>query len=305
MAQFSQLTQSIIWMLGAMISFTLMAVSGRELFSSLDTFEIMLYRSLVGIFLVLSFGNYFNTLNQIRVKNLSLHFVRNISHFGGQNFWFYAIALIPFSQLFAFEFSTPLFIVFLAPIFLGELLTKEKLLAAAIGFIGIILVARPDLNTISWALIAAFLLPICFAATAIATKLLTREFSLTCILFWLVIMQTIFSLICAGYDFSIKIPTKSDMPFLLIVSITGLTAHLCMTKAFSLAPVSVVMPIDFVRLPLISMVGYLFYNEVLTWYIVLGSVLVFVGNYINIKAEERTQSHERVSGSERQYKDSA
>ena len=297
MAQFSQLTQSIFWMLGAMISFTLMAASGRELFSSLDTFEIMLYRSLVGILLVLAFGKYFKTLNQIRVENLSLHFIRNISHFGGQNFWFYAIALIPFSQLFAFEFSTPLFIVFLAPIFLGELLTKEKLIAAATGFLGIMLVARPDLNTISWALIAAFLLPICFAATAIATKLLTRKFSLTCILFWLVIMQTLFSLICVGYDFDIKIPTKSDLPFLLVVSITGLTAHLCMTKAFSLAPVSVVMPIDFVRLPLISMVGFLFYNEVLTWYIVLGSVLVFIGNYINIKAEERMQSNERVSRS--------
>ena len=299
MAQLSHLTQSIFWMLGAMISFTLMAVSGRELFSSLDTFEIMLYRSLVGVFLVLSFGKYFKTLHQIRVENLSLHFIRNISHFGGQNFWFYAIALIPFSQLFAFEFSTPLFIVFLAPIFLGELLTKEKIFAAAIGFFGIMLVARPDLNTISWALIAAFLLPICFAATAIATKLLTRKFSLTCILFWLVIMQTVFSLLCAGYDFDIKIPTKTDLPFLLVVSVTGLTAHLCMTKAFSLAPVSVVMPIDFVRLPLISMVGYLFYNEVLTWYIVLGSVLVFLGNYINIKAEESVQSNERVSGFKR------
>ena len=299
MAHFSRLAQSIFWMLGAMISFTLMAVSGRELFSSLDTFEIMLYRSLVGVFLVLSFGKYFNTLHQIRVENLPLHFIRNISHFGGQNFWFYAIALIPFSQLFAFEFSTPLFIVFLAPIFLGELLTKEKLFAAAIGFVGIMLVARPDLNTISWALIAAFLLPICFAATAIATKLLTRNFSLTCILFWLVIMQTVFSFICAGYDFDIKIPTKTDLPFLLVVSITGLTAHLCMTKAFSLAPVSVVMPIDFVRLPLISMVGYLFYSEVLTWYIILGSALVFVGNYVNIKAEERVQSNERVSGSKR------
>ncbi len=296
MAQLSHLTQSIFWMLGAMISFTLMAVSGRELFSSLDTFEIMLYRSLVGIFLVLSFGKYFNTLHQIRVENLSLHFIRNISHFGGQNFWFYAIALIPFSQLFAFEFSTPLFIVFLAPIFLGESLTKEKLFAAAIGFFGIMLVARPDLNTLSWALIAAFLLPICFAATAIATKLLTLKFSLTCILFWLVIMQTFFSLMCAGYDFDIKIPTKTDLPFLLVVSVTGLTAHLCMTKAFSLAPVSVVMPIDFVRLPLISMVGFLFYNEVLTWYIVLGSVLVFLGNYINIKEEERVIRNERVSG---------
>lgn len=274
-----------------------MAVSGRELFSSLDTFEIMLYRSLVGILLVLAFGKYFKTLHQIRVENLSLHFIRNISHFGGQNFWFYAIALIPFSQLFAFEFSTPLFIVFLAPIFLGELLTKEKLIAAAIGFLGIMFVARPDLNTISWALIAAFLLPVCFAATAIATKLLTRKFSLTCILFWLVIMQTAFSLICAGYDFDIRIPTQTDLPFLLVVSVTGLTAHLCMTKAFSLAPVSVVMPIDFVRLPLISMVGYLFYNEVLTWYIILGSALVFVGNYINIKAEERAQINERVSRS--------
>ena len=297
MAQFSQLTQSIFWMLGAMISFTLMAVSGRELFSSLDTFEIMLYRSLVGIVLVLAFGKYFKTLHQIRVENLSLHFIRNISHFGGQNFWFYAIALIPFSQLFAFEFSTPLFIVFLAPIFLGELLTKEKLIAAAIGFLGIMLVARPDLNTITWALIAAFLLPVCFAATAIATKLLTRKFSLTCILFWLVIMQTVFSLICAGYDFDIRIPTQTDLPFLLVVSVTGLTAHLCMTKAFSLAPVSVVMPIDFVRLPLISMVGYLFYNEVLTWYIILGSALVFVGNYININAEERAQINERFSRS--------
>ena len=297
MAQFSYLTQSIFWMLGAMISFTLMAVSGRELFSSLDTFEIMLYRSLVGILLVISFGKYFKTLHQIRVENLSLHFIRNISHFGGQNFWFYAIALIPFSQLFAFEFSTPLFIVFLAPIFLGELLTKEKLIAAATGFLGIMLVARPDLNTISWALIAAFLLPVCFAATAIATKLLTRKFSLTCILFWLVIMQTVFSLICAGYDFDIRIPTQTDLPFLLVVSVTGLTAHLCMTKAFSLAPVSVVMPIDFVRLPLISMVGYLFYSEVLTWYIVLGSILVFLGNYINIKAEERAHISERVSRS--------
>ena len=297
MAQFSQLTQSIFWMFGAMISFTLMAVSGRELFSSLDTFEIMLYRSLVGILLVLSFGRYYETLHQIRVENLSLHFIRNICHFGGQNFWFYAIALIPFSQLFAFEFSTPLFIVFLAPIFLGELLTKEKLIATAIGFLGIMLVARPDLNTISWALIAAFLLPVCFAATAIATKLLTRKFSLTCILFWLVIMQTVFSLICAGYDFDIRIPTQTDLPFLLVVSVTGLTAHLCMTKAFSLAPVSVVMPIDFVRLPLISVVGYLFYSEVLTWYIILGSALVFVGNYINIKAEERAQINERVSRS--------
>jgi drug/metabolite transporter (DMT)-like permease len=279
-------------MLGAMVSFTLMAISGRELYASLDTFEIMLYRSLAGVIIVLSFARYFGTLKELNFLDIRLHLIRNISHFGGQNFWFYAVALIPFSQLFAFEFSTPLFVAAVAPIFLGESLTKERLLAASIGFIGILLVARPDLGTLNWALVAAFLCPICFAATAISTKLLTRKHSLTSILFWLVTMQTFFSFFCAAYDFKIKIPSNEDMPFLIIVSITGLTAHLCMTQAFRLAPVTVIMPIDFVRLPLISFVGYLFYNESLTWFIVIGSVFVFLGNYINIKSEERLEKNE-------------
>jgi len=288
----TNLLHSVLWMFGAMVSFTLMAVSGRELYSALDTFEIMFYRSLAGVIIVLSFSKYFGTLGEINLLNMRLHFVRNITHFGGQNCWFYAVALIPFSQLFAFEFSTPLFVVALAPIFLGEFLTKERILAASIGFIGIILVARPDLGALNWALLAAFFCPIFFAATAISTKLLTRKHSLTCILFWLVIMQAVFSFVCASWDFQIKIPSNEDMPFLIVVSITGLTAHLCMTQAFRLAPVTVVMPLDFARLPLISVIGYLFYDELLTWYIIVGSLLVFLGNYINIKSEERLEKNE-------------
>ena len=279
-------------MFGAMVSFTLMAISGRELYSALDTFEIMLFRSIAGVIIVLSFAKYFGTIREINILDMKLHFIRNITHFGGQNCWFYAVALIPFSQLFAFEFSTPLFVIVLAPIFLGELLTKERVLAASIGFLGIVLVARPDFEVVNWALIAAFLCPIFFAATAISTKLLTRRHSITSILFWLVVMQTGFSFVCAFWDFQIKVPSEEDMPFLIVVSITGLTAHLCMAQAFRLAPVTVVMPLDFARLPLISVIGYLFYDERLTWYIIIGSLFVFVGNYINIKSEEKLEKNE-------------
>tara|TARA_B100000579_G_scaffold308359_1_gene258061 strand:+ start:188 stop:481 length:294 start_codon:yes stop_codon:yes gene_type:complete len=96
------------------------------------------------------------------------------------------------------------------------------------------------------------------------------------------------------WDFTIRIPANEDMPFLVIVSITGLTAHLCMTQAFKLAPVTVVMPLDFARLPIISVIGYMFYNESLTWYILFGSVMVFLGNYINIKSEEKLEKNDRV-----------
>ena len=109
--------RAALWMLGAVIAFSSMAVAGREMASELDTFEIMMYRSFIGLIIVLVVGGIAGTLSQINRARLGLHFIRNSSHFVGQNLWFYAVALIPFAQLFAFEFSTPLWVAILAPIF--------------------------------------------------------------------------------------------------------------------------------------------------------------------------------------------
>ena len=68
----SNLLHSVFWMCGAMASFTLMAISGRELYSALDTFEIMLYRSLAGVIIVLSFSKYFGTLGEINLLDMKL-----------------------------------------------------------------------------------------------------------------------------------------------------------------------------------------------------------------------------------------
>jgi drug/metabolite transporter (DMT)-like permease len=92
------------WMLGAMISFTLMAISGRSLADKLDTFEIMTYRSFIGIAIVLLFAYRAGTLGEVRTRYLKLHIIRNIFHFSGQNLWFFAILYVPLSQMFVFEF---------------------------------------------------------------------------------------------------------------------------------------------------------------------------------------------------------
>ena len=130
-------------MLGAVVAFTSMAVAGREMAHELDTFEIMLYRSLLGIVIVLGVAKWAGTLGEINRRHMKLHVLRNLSHFTGQNLWFYAIALIPFAQLAAFEFSTPLWVAILAPVFLTERMTKTRIIAALIGFVGILLVAKP------------------------------------------------------------------------------------------------------------------------------------------------------------------
>ena len=112
-----------IWMIGAMLSFTLMAISGRSLADRLDTFEIMTYRSLIGIVVVLSVAFYAGTWQQISTKNMRLHLIRNVFHFAGQNLWFFAVIYVPLSQLFVFEFSTPLWVAICAPLILSERLT--------------------------------------------------------------------------------------------------------------------------------------------------------------------------------------
>lgn len=276
---------ALAFMIGATAAFTLMAVSGRELAGRLDTFEIMTYRSLIGLAVVVAVAWGRGLTKDIHARRLKLHFLRNAFHFAGQNLWFFAVGLIPFSQLFAFEFSAPLWVALLAPVFLNEKLTRTRLFAAAIGFAGILLVARPDAAEISPGLIAALLAAFAFTGTAIATKLLTRTETTISIMFWLTSMQLVFGLICAGHDLDIRLPGPEELPWVIAVGVCGLLAHFCLTKALTYAPATVVYPLDFARLPVVALIGMMFYDEPLLPLVFLGAAIIFLANWLNIRTE--------------------
>ncbi|WP_232824942.1 DMT family transporter [Primorskyibacter marinus] len=279
--------KAALWMTGAIASFTSMAVAGRAVSFELDTFEIMLYRSIAGIFIVLVVATVAGTRHQITTRSMHLHLVRNISHFTGQNLWFYAVAILPLAQVFALEFTSPLWVVLLSPLILGEKLTKARCIAALFGFVGILIVARPSPDSFDVRLLFATGAAIGFAGSAVFTKLLTRTETITCILFWLVLMQAVFGLICAGLDGEIAVPSAATWPWIALISCAGLVAHFCLTNALRIAPASVVMPFDFLRLPLIALIGMLFYNEPLDIFVILGAVVIFGANYFNILSETR------------------
>jgi len=279
-----------LWMLGAVVSFTAMAVAGREMASELDTFEIMMYRSIVGVVVVLAIGGISGSLVTISRQRFGLHLVRNICHFSGQNLWFYAIAVIPFSQVFAFEFSSPIWVALLAPFFLGERLTKTRMMTVAFGFLGILVVAQPGNITLSPGVVAAALCAIGFAGTFIATKLLSQTQSTTCILFWLVTMQMLLGALCSFYDADVAIPSLAMLPLIVLVGCAGLLAHFCITTALKLAPVMLIAPIDFLRLPIIAIIGASFYNESIDVWIIIGALIIFGANYANVRSENKTSA---------------
>ena len=283
----SQPLNAALWMIGTMISFSLMAISGRELAPELNTFEIMFFRSLIGLVIVLVIGFFVGTLRQIKTDRIGLHVLRNTAHFTGQNLWFLAVAFIPFSQLFALEFSTPLWVALLAPMFLGEALTRRRLLSVGIGFSGVLIVARPDLSQLDPAISAAMACAICFACSLMATKKLTIDQSITCILFWLTLMQLGMGLVAIVLTGDMSMPQGIDSIWVITVGICGLTAHFCITKALALAPAIVVIPLDFLRLPLITLIGFLAYNEAFEWTVVFGAMLIFAAVFVNLQAEHK------------------
>lgn len=275
------------WMMGAVVSFTTMAVAGREVAYQLDTFEIMTYRSLLGIVVVLSAAYFGGTLNQINRQQLGLHLIRNASHFTGQNLWFYALTLITLPQLFAFEFSVPLWVALLAPFFLSERLTLSRMSAAIVGFVGILIVARPDQVGLNAGIVAAAVAALGFTGSGIATKLLTRTQTITCIMFWLTAMQAVFGLTLAGYDGDIALPNSHTLPWVILIGLAGLLAHFCITRALQIAPAIIVYPMDFVRLPIAAVIGILFYAEPFEIAVFVGGVIIIGANLLNIMAEQR------------------
>ena len=276
-----------LWMTGAIGSFSAMAVAGRAVSAEHSTFEIMMYRSFIGLAIVLAVGGAVGTLREIKTDRLGLHALRNIGHFTGQNLWFFALTLIPLAQLFALEFTSPLWVAVLSALFLGERLTRLRVTTLGVGFIGVLIVARPEASGAVYGLLAAATSAIGFAIAIVTTKRLTQDQSITCILFWLTAMQAILGVIACSLTAPIALPSATTLPWLVVIGIAGLLAHFCLTTALSLAPATVVIPIDFLRLPLIAVVGALFYQEALAWPVFFGAALIFGANYVNVLAERQ------------------
>ncbi len=280
-----------LWMIGAILSFSALAVAGREAMAGLTIPELLFYRSLTGVAVMLAAAALTSGaagLFALPRRRYGLHLLRNGFHFAGQMLWYFALVTIPLAQVFALEFTSPIWAVLMAPVLLGERLTARALLTALAGFIGILIIARPALGAIEPGTVAAALAAIGFAGSAVFTRRLTRHAGTIEILFWLSAMQAVMALGAALIDTgAIRLPAGQGWLLVLVVALAGLSAHFCLTRALSLAPASTVIPIDFARLPLIALIGMALYGEALDPFVFLGGAVIFAANYLNIRHQTR------------------
>jgi drug/metabolite transporter (DMT)-like permease len=282
----SKLVRVVLWMSGALLSFSVMAVSIRELSRvGLSIFEILAIRSGVALVVLLVLLTVRPDLRvHAKPRRMGLNFFRNGVHYASQFVWALSLTMLPLAMVFALEFTMPAWTALLAVWFLHERLTPSRLGVVVLGLIGVLVILRPGIAEFKPAAILVLLAAFGYAITMIATKELTKTESTFSIVFWMAVIQFPLSLIGSNPAVFLQLNAQHLLPA-IGVGAAGLTSHYCLSNAFRSGDATLVVPLDFMRIPLIAVVGWAFYGERLDIFVLLGALIIVSGVLWNLRSE--------------------
>jgi drug/metabolite transporter (DMT)-like permease len=271
-----------LWMGGAVLSFSAMAIAVRQLLAHMGPFEVLFMRSIVMLAIVLALVPRAGVA-LLGTRRFGLHFLRNLVHFGGQYAWVFAIGALPLATVFAIEFTMPMWTAVLASLFLKERISFPRLVMLTLGLAGVLVILRPGLGFVHPASFVMLAGALAYAATLICTKQLSVTDAPLAVLFWMSVIQMPLALATSLPQW--VAPTLVDLPWIVAIGLGSYTAHYCMTRAVKIADASVVVGIDFIRLPLIALVGAIAYGEALDAMVFVGAAIIFAGTYYSLSRE--------------------
>jgi drug/metabolite transporter (DMT)-like permease len=270
-----------LWMAGWLILMLVVAVAGREGLREMNVFQLMEVRSILGFVMLYPLIRANGGFAIVKTARLHQHVARNLIHYGSQIGWFFALTLIPIGQVVAIEFTMPIWTAILAAMFLGERMTALKIVAILLGIVGVIVIVRPATGEVNPGQLIALAAAVGFGISIAMVKSLTRTEQTLAIIFWMLVVQTAAGFFPALYVW--KWPPAYVWGWVVVIAFCGTFSHYCMARAMLHADATVVIPMDFLRVPLTAAMGWLIYSEQLDLFTVLGAALILAANLLNLK----------------------
>lgn len=283
----TNLLRAACWMLGAIASFSAMAVAARIVLGDLSAMQLMFYRNILAVGVLLLCLPVIG-MHRLRVRQPLTHLVRHSVHFFAQYAWFVAIALIPLAQVFALEFTVPIWAVLFAALLVNEQITRQRLWAVMLGFAGTLVIVRPGFVAVETGTIVMLAGALAFGLVHTLTRKITQTDNPMSVMVLMNFLQLPMAAIAFAYDPAW--PPAWQWPCLLAIALTALTAHYCLAKALSLAPANIVIPMDFLRLPLIAVIAWWVFDEPLELWVFAGATLMLAGIWINLRPDRTVRA---------------
>ena len=270
-----------LWMADWLALMLVMAVARREALRELKVFQLMEVRSVLGFLLLYPLNRLNGGLSIVKTARLPQHVARNLIHYAAQLGWFFALTLIPIGQVVAIEFTMPNWTAIPAATFLGQRLTVWNIAAIVLGLIGVLVIVRPATGAVNPGQLIALAAAVGFGFSIAVVMSLTRTETTHAIVFWMLVVQsaarffpTLYVWVC---------PSAHTWLWIVVIAFCGTFSHFCMARAMLFADATIVVPMDFLRVPLTATAGWLLYAERLDLFTVLGAGLILTGNLLKLK----------------------
>ncbi len=267
--------RAALLMLGSTLAFGLMAIAIRYATRYVPTQEVAFFRNAFGLLALLPMlirpGS-----APLKTQQLPRYFLRSAIGLASMLCAFWAIGHLPISQAISLSYSTPLFVTIAAVLWLGETVRMRRWAAVIIGFIGVLIIVRPGSTTFTPGTLVAVGAAVLSSLVAIQIKQLTRVDSADTVVFYTYVFWVPLSLVPALFVW--VWPTGLAWVWLVATGVLGTLGQLLWTRALRLGEVSALTPISFMQLPLVSLLGWLLFNETLDRWTVIGAGIILGAN---------------------------
>lgn len=267
--------RAALLMLGSTLAFGLMAIAIRYATRYVPTQEVAFFRNAFGLLALLPMlirpGS-----APLRTQQLPRYFLRSAIGLASMLCAFWAIGHLPISQAISLSYSTPLFVTIAAVLWLGETVRLRRWAAVIIGFIGVLIIVRPGSTSFTPGTLVAVGAAVLSSLVAIQIKQLTRVDSADTVVFYTYVFWVPLSLVPALFVW--VWPIGLAWVWLVATGVLGTLGQLLWTRALRLGEVSALTPISFMQLPLVSLLGWLLFNETLDRWTVIGAAIILGAN---------------------------
>lgn len=288
-------TRGLIWMAFASLAFVAMIMLVRQMSKGYNIGELAFWRAFMGLVLTapmwLRLGR---TL--VRNERMGLHAFRNLMHFIAVVCWFYAVANMNLSVGMALQFTIPLLVIVMAIFVLGEKVDAARWFATAAGFVGVLVILRPGAVPLTAAAALCMISAVGYAASNVSTKVLMRTSTGDTVVFWMNLMHIPLCIALALALTGLNVPPLHDLPFLAGIGFAGSLAHWLMARSFHAANASVVMIVDFTKLPLVALGAFVFFGEVPDVWAWIGGAIIIAATYYVFRRDARAAKRQKTEG---------
>lgn len=271
--QHHRLLVGALFIVAAEFMFALMGASIRQVSEDLNNGMVVFARNLVGLALLSSLVIH-PAHRGLHTRVPHLHLIRGLAGLGAMYCFFYAIAHMPLANAMLLKLTAPLFIPLVALFWLQERFTWHVVLALAVGFSGVTVILIPDFSQMAPVAMVALLGGALAAVAKVTVRKLSATEPATRIVFYFSAIGTIASLVPLIWLW--QVPTGEQVLWLLLLGTFATGGQILLTRGMACAPAARLGPFAFFSVVFAAALGWLFWEEVLGWPTIVGTLLVLM-----------------------------